>query len=686
MQVSREELTHEPLELELLDHERKDVLDRLHGHLFVVAPVGDAHEKPSAERVSLLNGDGMVYRVDLSREDGHVRAHVTTRMIKPACYWADQALAPRGPWAGKKIDPFFNMGIARVAPQLGFRDFGNTALVPMFDEKTDTARLLVTYDAGRPLEIDPVELSTLTPVGSNAEWQSELNSEGMPFKLVLSTAHPIWDAATGELFTVNYVRSIANLLGLVGTTSAAVFARAPRAAHSLLGKALDLVESSPAALAALSFAVHGVGKRAYRAAQAVVPGLPKDQVKLTRWDGKGALEQWDVVLQGRCGTQKPLRINDSMHQVAVTRDYVLLADTNFKVGLNQWMYNPETTHPDWDRLVRLVLGRRQLGEMPLYIVSRKDLTADRTTVVAREVTLPYGAVHFLADYENPDGKITIHAGHGTALDIAEWVRSYDVPPFGATGTPQGWMSGMLTGSVDLNRLGRYVVDAETGEVSDQQVLTDEKTLWSLGLYAADGVPAWNKLPDRIRDVYWFSSGFRGEMLTRYLVNLYKGYSARLVPMQQVQALFEENDGRSSLFRVDTGSMTIKDCYTFQTSAMLSSPQVIPAKAGDPRGDLLLVTEFQGDHASTFLIFEAKDLARGPVARLSSPKLRFGMSLHTAWLPKLSPSTAGYRVNPREDFGPAIEQNPLLREFFEQAVYPHVAAPPAQPAAPGKRVA
>jgi hypothetical protein len=56
-------------------------------------------------------------------------------------------------------------------------------------------------------------------------------------------------------------------------------------------------------------------------------------------------------------------------------------------------------------------------------------------------------------------------------------------------------------------------------------------------------------------------------------------------------------------------------------------------------------------------------------RLGGPALQFGLTLHTAWLPAIAPSTGGYYVDPRKDYGPTIAWDPDLKKFFEDVVYP-----------------
>ncbi len=72
--------------------------------------------------------------------------------------------------------------------------------------------MLLTYDAGRPHEIDTETLNVVTPVGYRAEWQALFKSINFPFNSILSTAHPNFDYHTGEMFTVNYGRSLNNFL------------------------------------------------------------------------------------------------------------------------------------------------------------------------------------------------------------------------------------------------------------------------------------------------------------------------------------------------------------------------------------------------------------------------------------------------------------------------------------------
>ena len=179
----------------------------LQGHVFMVAPTGSVKSGglPYPNGDSLICGDGMIYRLDFDSQD---EVRLTTRLVKPPDYYADKATR-----YGSKYEKyrFRNHGITRFSLSLGIRNQLNTAFLPMKFSADSHERLLVTYDVGRPYEIDTKTLEVVTPIGSNQEWRPELNYKA-PFPPFLSTAHPAFDPHTQQMFTVNYGSSLVNFL------------------------------------------------------------------------------------------------------------------------------------------------------------------------------------------------------------------------------------------------------------------------------------------------------------------------------------------------------------------------------------------------------------------------------------------------------------------------------------------
>ena len=71
--------------------------------------------------------------------------------------------------------------------------------------------MLITWDAGRPYEIDTKSLDVVTPIGSNTEWKEQIPLD-LPFEIVNTAAHPVFDPHDQNLYTINYGKSIKNWL------------------------------------------------------------------------------------------------------------------------------------------------------------------------------------------------------------------------------------------------------------------------------------------------------------------------------------------------------------------------------------------------------------------------------------------------------------------------------------------
>lgn len=183
---TREELDDASLEV-IAGQVPRDML----GFVFVVGGV------PYGDGTPLFTGDAMVLR--LRFEDGDAR--VKTRLIRTDDYLLDQAAT--GELA------YRNNGMVRMSAQLGARDFVNTALVP-----SPSGRLLATYDAGRPWEIDPETLEAVTPVGLVDTWRPMFSGLGPGFDLLpihMSSAHPVWDQVEDRAYLVNWAPPIEGL-------------------------------------------------------------------------------------------------------------------------------------------------------------------------------------------------------------------------------------------------------------------------------------------------------------------------------------------------------------------------------------------------------------------------------------------------------------------------------------------
>ncbi len=628
----------------------------LSGHLFVVAPASTFRPPPPSQRPTIMVGDGMVCRFDLDPSG----VTMTSRLARTHDFVADEITSARADLSRFRFE---TAGIVRLG-LLGTRDFSNTALVPM-KRGADPTRMLLTYDAGRPWELDPVSLELRGPVGRAAEWRPEA-LRNQPFPVYLSPAHPVWDRRTGELFTVNYGRGVANFAATIPFVYALT---------SLPGWAYVALERI-AAVAGIEAALRWVAKRVGRRTTAIdrsieqlldayFPDVPDTFTDLVRWDGTGALERFRHVQ----GDDREVGITQSVHQIAVTRDHVVVLHTGFKIGFASAFNDPIPKSDVADRLLRAALTRPQLPTTALYVVPRAELDRADLPVGAdgvrrvrcARVELPLETDHFLADYDDAGGAITLHLAHSPATDLAEWIRPYDESPWG--GAVAADLHGMLAvGAMDVGRFGRYVIDARSGAVLEAKTMLDDRHTWAISLYAGAALNTEDALPERIGSVFWCTVGFFPEFLTDFVFDLYERYPHRATPVSEILRM--RQGGRPScILRVDTGSVTIADRYALPEGVIAGSVQLVPGG-----GAGYLVGTFYTDARTELWILDAGDLARGPICKLAAPGFELGFSLHTAWLPALEAPASTYRVTAKSELALRVEDRELARAF-EQDLYP-----------------
>jgi len=644
----------------------------LKGHFFLVAPVGtvDSGGLPFPDHDSLFNGDGMIYRLDF---DSQGEAKITTRLVKPPDYYADKATFLKSQYKKYK---FRNHGITRFSSTLGFRNELNTAFLPMPSADESLDRLLVTYDVSRPYELDTETLEVVTPVGSNQEWQAEINKPKYPFKPILSTAHPAFDAYTGEMFSVNYGRAIINFM----ETLPAILAleELPEEIYQLVSTVIGFFDAG-IIRDILRFSLQlgqDVIQKNIEILLRLIGENISDFVYLIRWDGTGYLERWKLLLP----SGSPVRIKQTIHQIGVTKDYVILMDTSFITGIEQVLNNPLPNNKKVEETLRELLESPNLPNSSIYIVSRSDLKAGQNpaysdkevTVIAKKLVIPLPAAHFLVDYENPDGEITLHVAHIASWDVAEWIRKYDLSAYPPYHPIAKRVYSMEPNEMDISRLGRYVIDGNRGEVIQSNVIYSSPYTWGTGLYAYRDRLSSGRQPKRLDNIYWISFGLWQETMTKFLYDLYKDTPYRAVALEDLLNLAKQGVP-SSLFRLHTPDdfLKIADSYQFPRGYIGSSPQFVPRYGSEENStEGYIICSVFTPSSSEFWIFDGGDLAQGPLTKLRHQDLNFGYSLHTAWLPKIGRRQVSYNIPVKSDFQQLVnDSSPDIQKLFEDEIYP-----------------
>jgi carotenoid cleavage dioxygenase-like enzyme len=696
----------------------------LYGVVYLAAPSGSVNSEglPYPEKypdgtnnreyaTPLMNGDGMIYKIDFNTPR---QAQLQTKLLKTPCYYADEATCRTGPLANEKHYKhyfFRNMGIARLSPILGARNMLNTAVIPFQRQGESSPRLLATYDVGRPFEFDPQSLELITPIGLNTEWVAATPPLlRFPFPLAQSTAHPVFDPKTRELFMVNYTKSMETLLSSIQLLGDSLLdaTRSEEELDKIAEEYLrteDKQTAQQALTRLLARSEKGIGGWlrsliSKLGIKAIDTTAPPDQVFLMRWNGQDQnLQKWRVLdTEG-----KDLRIQQCMHQLGITEDYVLLADSSFKFTLDTLINNPFPHNPRIDRFIRELIGAPMLPYLDIYLVKRSELS-NAATVQARKMPtpVPLEAIHFSCNYANPNNQITLYAAHNTAACAAEWLRPYDTQATDGQPIEQQMMSLFAIGAMDMGRIGKFVIDAASGEIKQQELLhvpldpekqatdPDGKHTWSVGLYTYRGMIAPDEQVDAIRQLYLVSTALDHRTLSRYIYRLYQNHPKRLVSPERLLE-YTRKGVPYNLIRVDTDSMQVADFYAFPADYNMFSVQFIPRKRQgalpegvDPAQDGYLLCTMvnrlpnqQEGYRCEMWLFDAANLSQGPVAVLGHPELQYGFTLHSTWIAQaVSPQNTPYRIDIRQDYDALLRtiwwlpKRRRIRQLFEQYIYPH----------------
>ncbi|OWY63071.1 carotenoid oxygenase, partial [cyanobacterium TDX16] len=156
--------------------------DDLGGELFVTTS-----EQATAGRHAFF-GDGVLVR--LSLEPGSFGAAPDRWALR------SKVLDTPSRRLRERTPEVFESGAYGTSSPYGPVNAANTAPLPWGD------RLFATWDAGRPVEVDPVSLSFLGEVGHRTCWPTFGDSPVLPF--VTSSAHPVVDPERDVVWTVAY--------------------------------------------------------------------------------------------------------------------------------------------------------------------------------------------------------------------------------------------------------------------------------------------------------------------------------------------------------------------------------------------------------------------------------------------------------------------------------------------------
>lgn len=628
----------------------------LRGFVYVVAPTGRPDEDAGrSDFIPFLNGDGTVYRVGFGEAP-----RLDWALTKPPCHWAELATEDDPRHAARR---FRDWGITRLSDDvtMGGRNLLNTALQAVRFGGEGDDRLLVTYESGRPFEIDPETLEVIAPVGKSSTYRPTMFA-GQLFEVVATTSHPAFDPGKdarggpgpGVLFVPNYVREMQammrRLVQLFGLRSGGSLSEVEA---ELLG-ALDgevpegLRDVWPYLAPALR--ARGTGGLDLDRRTRVEP----TSAQLLFWDG--ASEPSAVTLTDQIGA--PLAIRDCTHQVGVTENYVVLVDSAFKFGMN--LVIPALDEllplPDWViRRMRERIARVQPQEMRVHLVPRAKLVPGATVAVKTVLLDPASIVHYFADYDDHGGeRIVLHAIDNAATDSAEFLVRSDRARFPEPGRPMPpHVRGMMACGLDVDRIVRFEIDCRRGSVKRTEHPPDRSRLWTVALATAPGAFTADA-PGTTDHVWFYTVGLLPEMISEHVWDLYTkspDYTRRIVSVREVEGIAKRGGIAPQLCLFSMARGRLESSFAMPRGWVANSPQYVPV-AGKPAPEGYLFSAVFGPREmdKQIWIFDAARLEAGPLAKLGAGEpLPWGYTLHTTWIERaVRRPEGGYRVPVESD--------------------------------------
>jgi len=365
--------------------------------------------------------------------------------------------------------------------------------------------------------------------------------------------------------------------------------------------------------------------------------IPVDrEVYIAAWDLDGPLQRWRIEGVGEF---------DSIHDIKVTEDYLVFTDLPFVIEPQTFLGRPPS--------------RPNKDTTSMWIVSKADLAATPAggTVRCREVVLPLGTGHLSVDRENPDGVIRVFLEHIAIQDLMIMLDRDSHAHFSGDLIDPNY-EGLVTIAVQPGALGRYLVNAETGEVIDGEVAWDER-FWGGVLTAKDETSARSRAH---QGQLWYSG---------------LGYDPDLVPEAWWQNYADAGLNRlvdphdlptdpipASIARFDRESMKVVEVFSFEPGSFAHPPTFVPRRGATDPDDGYVVVIVHRNGPKQVCVFDAMDIERGPLATASAHDFNPPLLLHSAWMPtRLGKRESNYRIGTLRDIAGAIRRIPSLLGKF-----------------------
>lgn len=618
-----------------------------YGLMFVNSLAGNFTWQGDCPSNALLNSNGMILKLELLANKS---AEFSTALMRTPCFYAEEATLQGSIW--DRFYRFTPLSNLRVSIKLGVRNQLNGAIIPFWFGQNKQARLMVTFPAGAPFEINPSLLELREMIGVGSWHESPVGEEEQPFPAVLNALQPVFDPIAQEFFTVNVAESSRMLSAVTAAfhwreyypqvlkehLSQFIQQQVNVSPCSLFDQLVDFFASLKEKLPSLNFFRSSSFKK-WRLFAKGKDSASLSKAYLFRWKGESALKQWQLLdEQGN-----PISGN-GIWRLACTKDYLILSCTGCYSLLGECLlslFPEEESFRSFFESLRLELLNSQATH--IYLVCRKQLHEKNKQVRTLPIIVPecLGNLTALA-YDNPNGIITLLA-----------TSSHQ--PFVS---PQWFLPSKSQHQIRHIKIKQMVLDTLTGEY-----LAQESRYFPFSAMQSPLIDAFT----------YFQSLSANYSITHVYL---KGCSQENAISQQ----------RSCVICLNVQAMEAEEIYFFEQNIHLWSIQFVPRRLANTalpptkNGYLLAIVKTSSDSSSyctEIWVFDAAHLSKGPICKLFHPDFSLGWVTSSVWVEELfTPSSPASDQKLMQFYHDKIAKirHKVTRQdislLFKQHVYPN----------------
>jgi hypothetical protein len=367
--------------------------------------------------------------------------------------------------------------------------------------------------------------------------------------------------------------------------------------------------------------------------------IPGTDTHLARWPLNGPVEKWPLAGMGEF---------DSIHDVKSSRRHLVISDLPFKI------------EPEAIRGAARTLPNQDVTR--LWIVAKADLrrAAPGQPVRVVQVTIPFPTGHLSVDVDDDDGVLRVHLEHIPLADLL--ITAGTDSPGHLTGSPPPIdYEGLTVLGLQPGCIGTYRIDAATGEVLSADKVWDDR-FWGGVLTTYDAsTPAAR---EHVRDLWFAGSGYDPELISQEWWDLYADACLDCIVAPHD---LPPDTRPGALAHFDLESHKVDGVYEYADGAFPSPPTFVPRRDADGPGDGYVLVMVHADAGKELQIFDASDIARGPLARAAAPGFNPPLLLHSTWMDhRDGPRPSDYRVRRRDDVRGALAAVPSVLRSLVRA--------------------